>query len=542
MQTTGQQLVSFLEANGVDRVFCVPGESFLPLLDALGASKIDTITARHESSAGFMALADGRLSGRPGVFMVSRGPGATNASIAVHSAQQDGTPLILMIGQGERQHVGRDSFQEIDYSKMFGSIAKWVYEINDPTRVPEVMARAFSVAMSGTPGPVVISLPEDILPIELPDVKARASAVATSAPTPRAMQQVLELLAKAERPLLLAGGDFATDEQRAALRAAAEKHNIPVVIGFRRHGVFSSDHPLYAGDIGTGTSAAQVKAFEQADLLMAIGTRLSDWGTLNYRFPTPPWPNQTLVHACADVTMIGKNFQPEVGMVCHGAEFIRAFAQCNAVPEKKDRSAWISELHGYATTQAVWKNIQAPDGVAFGNVVRALGELTPDATSIVPDAGISAALAYKFFPFKGRRKLYSTMSGVMGYGVPGAVAIAMREPERTVVCLVGDGGFMMTGNELAVAVERKLPVKIFLSNNRSLGTIRLHQERMYPGRSHATDLTGPDFSKLAQAFGCETLLIEKDEDIEPMIRAALKATGPVFVEVKASLSAILPKT
>jgi acetolactate synthase-1/2/3 large subunit len=206
----------------------VPGESFLPLLDALGASKIDTITARHESSAGFMAMADGRLSGRPGVFMVSRGPGATNASIAVHSAQQDGTPLILMIGQGERQHVGRDSFQEIDYSKMFGSIAKWVYEINDPTRVPEVMARAFSVAMSGTPGPVVISLPEDILPIELPDVKARASVVASSAPTPQAMARVLELLAQAERPLLLAGGDFATDEQRAALRAAAEKHNIPV--------------------------------------------------------------------------------------------------------------------------------------------------------------------------------------------------------------------------------------------------------------------------------------------------------------------------
>jgi len=425
---------------------------------------------------------------------------------------------------------------------MFGSIAKWVYEINDPTRVPEVMARAFSVAMSGTPGPVVISLPEDILPIELPEVKARASVVASSAPTPKAMQRVFELLAKAERPLLLAGGDFATDEQRAALRAAAEKHNIPVVIGFRRHGVFASDHPLYAGDIGTGTSATQVKAFEQADLLLAIGTRLSDWGTLNYRFPTPPWPNQTLVHACADVTMIGKNFQPEVGIVCHGEEFIRAFAAQVVVPEKKDRSAWISELHGYAKTQAVWKNIKAPDGVAFGNVVRALGELTPDSTSIVPDAGISAALAYKFFPFTGKRKLYSTMSGVMGYGVPGAVAIAMREPDRTVVCLVGDGGFMMTGNELAVAVERKLPLKIFLSNNRSLGTIRLHQERMYPGRSHATDLTGPDFSKLAQAFGCATLLIEKDEDIEPMIRAALAATGPVFVEVQASLSAILPKT
>ena len=244
MQTTGQQLVAFLEANHVDRVFCVPGESFLPLLDALAASSIDTITARHESSAGFMALADGRLTGRPGVCMVSRGPGATNASIAVHSAQQDGTPLILMIGQGERQHVGRDSFQEIDYSKMFGSIAKWVYEINDPKRVPEVMARAFTVAMSGTPGPVVISLPEDILAEQLPDVLARPSVFGTSAPTSAALQRVMQLLSQAQRPLILAGGEFASDEQRAALRTAAEKHNIPVVIGFRRHGVFSCDHPL----------------------------------------------------------------------------------------------------------------------------------------------------------------------------------------------------------------------------------------------------------------------------------------------------------
>ena len=542
MQTTGQQLVAFLEANHVDRVFCVPGESFLPLLDALAASSIDTITARHESSAGFMAMADGRLTGRPGVFMVSRGPGATTASIAVHSAQQDGTPLILMIGQGERQHVGRDSFQEIDYSKMFGSIAKWVYEINDPKRVPEVMARAFTVALSGTPGPVVISLPEDILAEQLSEVKAKASVVASSAPTPEAMQRVMQLLAQARRPLMLVGGDFATDPQRAALRAAAEKHNIPVVIGFRRHGVFSSDHPLYSGDIGTGTSAAQVELFEQADLLLAIGTRLSDWGTLGYRFPTPPWPRQALVHACADVTMIGKNFQPEVGIVCSGPEFIGALQRCEAVPKKTEGAAWISDMHGLAQTQAVWKNITAPDGVAFGNVVRALGELTPDETSIVPDAGISAALAYKFFPFTGKRKLYSTMSGVMGYGMPGAVAIALREPERTVICLVGDGGFMMTGNELAVAVERKLPLRIFLSNNRSLGTIRLHQERMYPGRSHATALSGPDFIKLAQAFGCETLLIEKDADIEPAIRAALKVQGPVFVEVKASLLAILPKT
>lgn len=541
MQTTGQLLVSFLQANGVDRVFCVPGESFLPVLDALASSSIDTVTARHESSAGFMALADGRLSGRPGICLVSRGPGATNASIALHSAQQDGLPLILFIGQVKRGNLGRESFQEIDYGRMFGDIAKWVVEVVDPTRLPEIMARAFTVAMSGTPGPVVVSLPEDILDQEAPHVRPVRSGVPASAPTPQAMRQVADLLARARRPLILAGGDFESDASRALLLRAAEQHEIPVLLGFRRHGVFPCDHRLYAGDLGVSTSAAQVQAFQQADLVLAIGTRLSEWTTLDYTFPTAPWPQQPLVHVCAETEAIGRNFQPDVGIVSRGPDFVEALLQIDSQPAPTRHSGWIRELHAAAEAMSVWKLSRASDGVVFANVVDALGKMLPDSTSIVPDAGVSAALAYRYFPFRGRRRLYCTMSGVMGYGVPGAVAIAMRDPASTVVCLVGDGGFLMTGNELAVAVERKLPLRIFLSNNRSLGTIRLHQEREYPGRAHATDLSGPDFAQLAVAFGCKSVVIEREEDIQPAIRSALDVSGPVLVEVRSSLSAILPK-
>ena len=541
MLTTGQHIVEGLKVNGIDRVFCVPGESFLPLLEGLRLSAIDTITARHESAAGFMALADGRITGRPGVCMVSRGPGATNASIAVHSAQQDGLPLILFIGQAERQHVGRDSFQEIDYSKMFGDIAKWVYEISDASRVPEVIARAFTVAMSGTPGPVVISLPEDVLEVQSPAVAMKASVVPTSAPSARAMSKIMGMLALAKRPLMVAGGDFGTDAERLSLRQAAQRHAVPVIEGFRRHSVFPCDHPLYAGNIGTGTTPAQRKLLEQADLLLYVGTRMSDWGTLAYTFPTPPWAAQPLVHVCAETEAIGKNFQPDVGVVCRGPDFIEVLLEQDLNSQGIDRANWIKQLNQQALKQEQWTPIDAPDGVPYGNLIEALGRLVPDATSMVPDAGISAALVYKYFPFSGQRKLYSTMSGVMGYGVPGAVSIAMRQPERTIVCLVGDGGFMMTGNELAVAIERKLPIKIFLSNNRSLGTIRIHQEKHYPGTPHATDLSGPDFSMLARSFGCPAMRIERNEDIDATVLAALKVDGPVLVEVMASLQAILPK-
>ncbi|MFA7668354.1 MAG: thiamine pyrophosphate-dependent enzyme [Burkholderiaceae bacterium] len=545
MQTAGRTLVSLLELNGVDRVFCMPGESYLELLDALADSSIDTVTARHEGSAGFMALADGRLAGRPGVFTVSRGPGATNASIALHSAQQDGLPLILIIGQVPRNQLNRDSFQEVDYQQMFGSVAKWVAEVTDPERLPEVITRAFTVAMQPTPGPVVISIPEDLLeiPMDPPQAPLPAFTKTAYAPEPTQITRILELLGQSERPLIVAGGEFVSDDDRQLLQTFAEKHHIPVAVGFRRHGVFPNQHPLSAGDLGIGTTPEQQANFEQADLILALGTRLNDWTTLGYQFPASPWPKQAFVHVSADASTIGKNVQPTIGMATYGPSVVRALLSADANTSDKlaptpGRRAWAEKLAAYAAQRLVWKPRRYDDGVAFGNVLTALAEQLPETTSMVPDAGISAALVYRYFPFGGPRRLYSTISGVMGYGVPGAIAIAMREPQRTVVCLVGDGSFMMTGTEIAIAVERKLPVRIVVSNNRSLGTIRMHQEKQYPGRSEASDLPGPSFVQFAQAFGCQAFSIDKDEDIHAALEAAMKVDGPVLIEVNASLTSI----
>jgi acetolactate synthase-1/2/3 large subunit len=544
LKTAGQLLVSLLEANGVDRVFCLPGESFLPVLDALHDSPIDTVTCRHESSAGFMALADARLTGRPGICLVSRGPGATNASIAVHTAQQDGLPLIVFVGQVARRHLRRDGFQEIDYGKMYGDIAKMVAEISDPDRLVETVARAMNVAVSGIPGPVVIALPEDILDktVAVP-AELRKLSRAMTAPHEDAIAETLRLLGAAERPLIIAGGELAAGRGRQLLREAAERLAVPVVVSFRRHDLFAHDHPHYAGDLGFSNTVEQLAAFAESDLILALGTRLGDLTTKGYTFPESPWPRQTLVHVYGDSSIVGRHFRPEVGVVCDAPSFLGKLLAASTHPAP-DRRSWIDRLHAIASGISTRHKKTAPDGVVFGNVIAALADGVDDDVIIVPDAGISAALLYRYFPFRPPQRLFATIAGVMGFGVPGAVAVAMRERQRQIVCVVGDGSFLMTGSELALAVERKLPIRIFLSNNRSLGTIRFNQERDFPGRPSATDLAGPDFAEMARSFGCEALVIDREDQVIPTITAALRprpdGTGPVLVEVKSSLSAILP--
>lgn len=541
MTTAGQLIVSLLEVNGIDRVFCLPGESFLPVLDALRDSAIDTVTCRHESSAGFMALADARLTGRPGICMVSRGPGSTNASIAVHTAQQDGLPLILFVGQVARRHLRRDGFQEIDYAKMFGDIAKYVAEIVDPEQIVPVMARAMNVAMSGTPGPVVIALPEDILdqPVEAPALRPLSRVL--TAPNEAAVAETVRLLGTAERPLIVAGGELAAGEGRQLLRELAERFSVPVAVSFRRHDLFANDHPLYAGDLGVSNSKAQLAAFAESDLILALGTRLGDLTTKGYGFPASPWPRQTLVHVHSDGTMVGRHFRPDVGAACDAPSFVARLLAVAPPAAPRDRTGWIERLRRLSSDISHWHSRTAADGVVFGNVITALAGAVAEDVIIVPDAGISASLLYRYFRFRPPQRLLATIAGVMGFGVPGAVATAMRMPERQVVCVVGDGGFMMTGSELALAVERRLSIAIVLSNNRSLGTIRFNQERDYPGRPSATDLSGPDFAALARSFGCDTLVIAREEDVASTLAAALHHAGPVLVEVKSSLSAILPE-
>lgn len=540
MTTAGQLIVSLLEANGIDRVFCLPGESFLPVLDALRDSAIDTVTCRHESSAGFMALADARLTGRPGICLVSRGPGATNAAIAIHTAQQDGLPLIVFVGQVARKHLRRDGFQEIDYGKMFGDVAKYVAEIVDPAQIVATMARAMNAAVSGTPGPVVIALPEDILDQEVAVPALRPLSRALTAPNEAAIDDVLRRLATAERPLIIAGGELAAGEGRQLLRKAAEHFAVPVVVSFRRHDLFANDHPLYAGDLGIYNAQAQLAAFAESDLILALGTRLGDLTTKGYSFPASPWPSQALVHVHSDGTMVGRHFSPDVGVVCDAPSFLARLLAAGKQAAPPDREGWIERLARLRAEITVWTRRTAPDGVVFGNVVAALAAAVADDAIIVPDAGISAALLYRYFPFRPPQRLLATIAGVMGFGVPGAVATALRMPGRQIVCVVGDGGFMMTGVEIALAVERKLPIAIFLSNNRSLGTIRFNQERDFPGRPSATDLSGADFAALARSFGCEALTIAREDEVAPIVTDALRRKGPVLVEVQSSLSAILP--
>ena len=540
MRTAAQVIVSILEINAVDRVFCLPGESFLPVLDALLDSPIETVTCRHESSAGFMAVADARLTGRPGICLVSRGPGATNASIAIHTAQQDGLPLVVFIGQVARKNLRRDGFQEIDYGKMFGDIAKMVAEITDPDRTAEVLARAFNVAIGGTPGPVIISLPEDILALPAEAPALRPAARALTAPSPAGVEEALTLLRDSKRPLIIAGRGLAGERGRELLMEAAQRISVPVAVSFRRHDLFPNDHRLYAGDLGVGNSREQLAAFEESDLILALGTRLGDLTTKGYSFPRSPWPQQRLVHVYDDSAVVGKHFRPDVGMVCDAPSFLERLLESNLAAGTPDRSQWIDRLHGINADLSRWRPRRAADGVVFGNVIAALAANLHDDAIIVPDAGISASLLYRYFPFRPPQRLFATVTGCMGFGVPGAVAVAMREPGRQVVCVVGDGGFMMTGNELALATERKLPICVFLSNNRSLGTIRFNQERDFPGRPSATDLSGPDFAGVARSFGCTTYVIDSEDAVAGTVATALRAEGPVFVEVKSSLSAILP--
>ncbi|KZD08152.1 thiamine pyrophosphate-dependent enzyme [Oceanibaculum pacificum] len=536
MPNAAQSLVSILHRNGIDRVFCVPGESYLGIMDALLESPIDVVTARHEASAGFMAIADARLTGRPGVYAVSRGPGATNASIAIHTAEQDAVPLILIIGQIEKKDLRREAFQEIDYGRMFGGIAKWVAEAIDATQIPELTAKAVRIATSGTPGPVVLVIPEDLqfpeAPMPTEVVQQRRPAI----PAPADIADVRALLEQAKRPLIIAGGGLDVPGGREALLGFAEAWNIPVAVSFRRQDLFPNAHRLYAGDLGLANPKKQIDAFQEADLILALGTRLGDITTQNYSFPDYPKPRQKLVHCHDDTRIIGQHFIAEVGIAAAPTALIAALD--NAKPASE--AAWTERLRGLYADYAAWKPKQAADGVVFGNVVDALNGILAEDGIIVADAGTFASHVYRHVPFHYPQRLLAPIAGAMGYGMPAAVAASLRHPDRQVICLVGDGGFLMTGSELITAIAGKLPVLVIVSNNNSYASIRIHQEKHYPGRVVATDLVNPDFIALAKAYGASTFKIERDADIAPVLRQALDTPGPRFIEVQASLEVYLP--
>ncbi|CAB3743766.1 Acetolactate synthase isozyme 3 large subunit [Paraburkholderia sediminicola] len=539
--TSAHAMLSVFASNGIDRVFLVPGESYLGILDALNDfPQIDVVTCRHEGGAGFMACADGRLTRKPGVVMVSRGPGATNASIAVHTAQQDAVPLILVIGQIPKADLRKEAFQEIDYQKMFGSVAKWVCEVTEPSKLAECAYKAVRMACSGTPGPVVLVVPEDIQQqtVEMPEwtTPPQATAVASE----DSVWAVLKMIKEAKRPLLVAGGALDTEDGRDALRALAEKFHIPVAVSFRQHDIFPNTHELFAGDLGLVNPSNQIAAFESSDLVIALGTRLGDITSQGYRFPQLPRPSQRFVHVYPDDHIVGLHFVPDVGLVCDAAGFARQLCAEAGHDIPAECREWAAQINSIHRKIAAWPSPDVADGVPFVKVVERLAKVAPRDLVVCLDAGTFAAPVYRHFSFVFPQRLMSPLSGAMGYGTPSAIASQLRMPTRPVVCLVGDGGFLMTGNEIIAAVERKLPILFVLSNNNCYGSIRVHQDKTYPGRHVGTSLSNPDFVALARAYGVISEQVTELDQVDAALNRGLESRQPYLIEVCSSLTAILP--
>jgi acetolactate synthase I/II/III large subunit len=537
MTTVGQLIVETLAAHRIDRVFCVPGESYLGLLDAFyGRSDIDLVVCRHEAGAGFMALADARLTGRPGVAMVSRGPGASNAAIAVHTAQQDAEPFILFIGQVASQDVRRDSFQEIDYSHMFGRIAKWTAEVTDPGRMAETLLRAIQVATTGLPGPVVIAIPEDVLTSDCTAQAVLPQARPAAAPDAASVEQIRALLSAAQRPLVLAGRGIGTMAARADLLAFLEAWNVPSIVSFRCQDLLPNAHPLYAGDMGLSNPDSQMAVLRDCDLLLCAGACLSDITTQNYTYPRPVRPQMTFIHIHSDPGVMGTHFACDIALACNPSVAFAAIGEPSC--SLPDRAGWIRRLSEERRKITAVRNIVPSDGVSFETVADLVGRHLPKDAIVTVDAGTFGAPVYRVIPFTPPQRLLAPVSGAMGFGVPAAVAAGLREPDRTVVCFVGDGGFLMTGSELAVALARKLPLKIILSENGMYASIRIQQERQFPGRNVGTSFVNPDFELIGKAYGFPVTQISSTSQLG-LIPDLLCSRNPELVVVRTSVEAIL---
>jgi acetolactate synthase-1/2/3 large subunit len=531
-------IVQSLKAHGIKRIYCVPGESYLTLLDALHDCGIEVIVCRHEGGAGFMACAEAKLTGEPAVFMVSRGPGATNASIAVHMADQDALPVMLLVGQVSREERTRGVFQEVDYNAFFGSMAKGVYEINDGRKLHEILPRSFRLARQGVPGPVVISLPEDMLDDAVEDKDAVVFPLATVGVSPSDLDRIQDLIDNSERPVLVVGGALRSAAGKSAIRRFAEAQRIPVAVTWKNQELFDNASPLYAGHLGFGALPQHRKALQEADLIVAIGTRLGDVASLGYTFPQTPAPKQTLVHVYPDGKPIGHVFRTDIGLIADPVGVLSGLSQSARVVNAA-REAWISKLNGVVKGTQVYTPVDAEDGIDFGVVVDALSRLAPKDAILVTDAGNISTWVHRHWKMTPENTLIGGIVGAMGLGVPGAVAASLNEPRRTALCFVGDGGVLMTGQEIATAMASGAAPKIVISNNGIYGTIRTHQEREFPGRVSGTDLKNPDFDDWAKSFGAASFTIVRgDNDIDGTVSAFLAAPGPAVLHVKSSSIAL----
>jgi acetolactate synthase I/II/III large subunit len=535
----GQVLVDQLVLHGTELCFGVPGESYLAVLDALHDAPLRLIVTRHEGGAANMAEAYGKLTGRPGVCLVTRGPGATHASNGVHTAFQDSTPMLLLVGQVARETVGREGFQELDYRAVFGSMAKWATQIDSAERVPEIVARAFAVATSGRPGPVVLALPEDMLTDEVDVADARPHRRVAAAAGAREMARLGELLADATSPLAIVGEGGWTAQAGADVAAFAEAQRIPVAASFRCQDYVDNASAAYAGHAGLAMDPALARRIRDADVLLAIGGRLGEIPSNGYTLVRAPVPRQRLVHVHPDPDELGAVYQPELGIVA-GLEAFAAEARALA-PAGADRRAGLLEAARAEYEHNLREARELPGPLQLSAVMAALRERLPPEAIMTNGAGNFSVWAHRYYEFRRYPTQLGPRSGSMGYGVPAAVAAKAVHPDRPVVCLAGDGDFLMTGQELATAVQEELDIVVLVVNNGMYGTIRMHQERHYPGRVVGTDLRNPDFAALAQAYGAHGALVERSEDIGDALDAALSCGRPAVVELRVDPQAITPR-
>jgi acetolactate synthase-1/2/3 large subunit len=522
----GRILVDQLQIQGVERLTCVPGESFLAVLDALHDASIDVLVCRQEGGAAMMAEAYGKLTGRPGICFVTRGPGSMNGSHGIHVAAQDSTPMIMFVGQVERGMLGREAFQELDYKAVFGSIAKWVVEIDSAARIPEMVARAFRVAMQGRPGPVVVSLPEDIL-TEMSDV-ADAPRVepADTAPSDADMAKLAGLLKTAKKPFMIVGGSRWSAEACAQIADFAARAGIPVGASFRRAQLFPADHPNFAGDLGIGLNPKLAARVKEADLLLLVGGRMSETPSVAYTLIDIPTPKQTLVHVHPGAEELGRVYQPALAIQASPIAFAARLSSLETSGRGNAEEAATAHADYLAWSD---KPRKLPGEFQYGEVMCWLRERLPADAILCNGAGNYAGWIHRFFRFTRFATQLAPTSGSMGYGVPAAVMAKRQHPDKIVIAFAGDGCFLMNGQEFATAVQYDIPVVIVLIDNGMYGTIRMHQENHYPARVSATDLKNPDFAALARAYGGHGERVETTEQFAPAFERALASGKPAIL-------------
>ncbi|PVA06331.1 thiamine pyrophosphate-binding protein [Thalassorhabdomicrobium marinisediminis] len=530
----GQILVDQLELLGVRRVFSVPGESFLAALDGLHDAKIDNIVCRQEGGAAMMAEAYGKMTGQPGVAFVTRGPGATNASAGVHVAMQDSTPMVLFVGQIRAEDRDREAFQEVDYRAMFGAIAKWVTEVDHTDRLPEYIARAFNVATSGRPGPVVLALPEDMLSAQADVADGRGPIVELAPRLNGVARDTLDWLSHFERPLVVVGGPHWTAEAAQDLSAFAERQGLPVTLGFRRQDYLDNRHPSYAGDLNVGVNPKLAQRMRDADALLVIGSRLGDIETQGYSLIDPKDPNCAIAHVHADPNEHGRVYHPDIAITANAVAFTRALADLPACDT--DWSDWTRAARADYDS---WKTpYETPGDVKLEQVIAWLSENLPADAILTNGAGNYAAFLHRYFVYKQHGTQLAPTSGSMGYGIPAAISASLHHSDRTVVCLAGDGCFQMTCNELSTAAQHGATPIVVVVNNGRYGTIRMHQEKHYPGRVSGTMLANPDFAALARAYGGHGETVTKTEDFAAAFARAQDSGTLAVIELQVSEDAL----